>query len=189
MTGSSAGRLADLRQQLETAAARHADVGDQHVGLASRRNAASAVSASSKAVGDMPPCRSARSSTQRIEASSSTSQTLSRLRVSWTWKGSRIVKTVRPGRLSNSISPSWRLTRSCATARPSPVPPRGRSRADRTSSRADARERPARCPRPGRWRRRDSGALPMLTLVSARAQHDAPLPPFCRRPAARCARD
>src|SRR5688500_19330904 len=42
----------------------------------SRLNAASAVSAWSKAVGDIPPWRSARSSTQRIEASSSTSQTL-----------------------------------------------------------------------------------------------------------------
>src|SRR5678815_3613187 len=42
----------------------------------SRRNAASAVSAWSNAVGAIPPWRSARSSTQRIEASSSTSQTL-----------------------------------------------------------------------------------------------------------------
>src|SRR5918995_133450 len=42
----------------------------------SRRKAASAVSAWSKAVGDIPPWRSARSSTQRMEASSSTSQTL-----------------------------------------------------------------------------------------------------------------
>src|SRR5262245_15357495 len=42
----------------------------------SRRNAASAVSAWSNAVADIPPWRSARSSTQRMEASSSTSQTL-----------------------------------------------------------------------------------------------------------------
>ena len=35
-------------------------------------------------------------------------------------RGSRMVKTVRPGLLSNSMSPPWRVTRSCETARPSP---------------------------------------------------------------------
>ena len=42
-----------------------------------------------------------------------------------------MAKTVRPGSLSNSISPSCRPTRSCATARPRPVPPGDRSRAGR----------------------------------------------------------
>jgi hypothetical protein len=44
-----------------------------------RPSAASALSACSKARGCMPPCRRAFSSTQRIEASSSTSQTSSGL--------------------------------------------------------------------------------------------------------------
>ena len=69
-------RVANLLQQLEAAAAGHADVGDQHVGPVAAQGAASAVSAWSNAVGAIPPWRSARSSTQRIEASSSTSQTL-----------------------------------------------------------------------------------------------------------------
>ena len=67
---------ADLLQELEAAAARHADIGDQHVG-SSRRSALSTASDSSNSVVAMPPCLSARSSTQRIEASSSTTQTLS----------------------------------------------------------------------------------------------------------------
>jgi hypothetical protein len=37
--------------------------------------------------------------------------------------GNSILNTVRPGRLEYSISPSWRLTSSCATARPRPLPP------------------------------------------------------------------
>src|SRR5262245_58365999 len=36
--------------------------------------------------------------------------------------GNSKVKTVRPGSLSNSMSPPWRVTRSCATASPRPVP-------------------------------------------------------------------
>ena len=68
---------ADFLEQLEAAASRHADVGHQHVGRVAGAARRARTSACSKAVDSMPACLSARSSTQRIEASSSTSQTSS----------------------------------------------------------------------------------------------------------------
>ena len=88
----------------------------------SRRSAASAGSAASKARGAMPSLRSARSSTQRMEASSSTSQTRSAGVHGSSPRGSSSVNTVRPGSLSNSITPPLRVTSSCATDSPRPVP-------------------------------------------------------------------
>ena len=74
--GQSGARFVNPLQELESGLARHADIGDQYV-RALVRNAASAGSAASKVRGGMPPSRSARSRTQRIDASSSTSQTRS----------------------------------------------------------------------------------------------------------------
>ena len=68
---------ADLLEQLESAAARHADVGHQHVGLVASQRVQRRPPPLRTASSAMPPCLSARSSTQRIEASSSTTQTLS----------------------------------------------------------------------------------------------------------------
>ncbi len=109
-------------QQIETRLPGHADVGDQHVGcvVAQRgqrrlggierlRHHAAVLQralqypADGGVVIDQPD-------TQRLGIHSAPSS------------GSSREKTVCPGRLSNSTMPRWRVTRSCATASPRPVP-------------------------------------------------------------------
>ena len=77
ITGKPGPRALDLLEQIEAAAARHADVGHQHIGRvgAQRRQAHCPPDRSSVAA--MPLPFRAFSSTQRIDASSSTNQTCS----------------------------------------------------------------------------------------------------------------
>src|SRR5262245_3344479 len=83
----------------------------------SRRSAASAVSACSNAVGDMPPWRKARSRTQRMEASSSTSQTLSGLIVcNMEWQQDGEDGSTGPAlKLNEPVVSAHKILRHCKT--------------------------------------------------------------------------
>ena len=115
-------RGTDLLQQFEAAATRHPDVGHQHV----RRRGAQRGEHGRRAV-ERTSEHSAR--LQRLlEHPADRCIVVDEpyaqgLRVHAVSIGSDNVKTVRPGALSNSIKPPWRVTRSCATARPKPDPP------------------------------------------------------------------
>ncbi len=113
-------RIADAPQQLQSRGARHADVGDEHVGgvapqrierrlrglEGARRHAVVAQRAfqhpaDGSVVVDQPDSQCTHVSSPR---------------------GNSSVNTVRPTSLSNSMMPPLRVTRSCATASPSPLP-------------------------------------------------------------------
>ena len=114
-------RHLDFLEQIEAAAAGHADVGHQHVGSvgAQRRN---------HVVGLVEGLGDHAAALQRLFQNPANGcivvdqPDLKRFRAHTVSMGREMTKMVLPGALSNSIRPPWRLTRSCAMPSPRPVP-------------------------------------------------------------------
>src|SRR6516165_4401123 len=113
-------RVADATQQLEPRGAGHADVGDEDIGGIAAQCIERALGGLERPWGhaivaqcplEYPPDRGVvidEPYPQRSHVSSP--------------RGSSSVNTVRPNSLSNSTMPPLRVTSSCATASPRPVP-------------------------------------------------------------------
>ena len=130
-------RTVDAPQQFETGLSRHADVGDQHIrrvaaqglergfgGFEDPRRHPAALQRALEhptdrgIVVDQPDPKRRRAHASATGGVSTPPATTPEGPPS----GSRTLNTVRPGSLSNSMRPPLRVTISCATAKPSPVP-------------------------------------------------------------------
>ena len=117
--------LSEPAHHFQAIHARHANIGDQHIRLHWFQRPPESSQHFQNCGSMIDAASSAFSRTQRTDASSSTIQTFScRFAfISGLQRQAHDMNNVLPGSDSNSISPPCRLTRSCASASPSPVPP------------------------------------------------------------------
>ena len=122
-------RRVDAAQQIETGLPRHPDIGEQHIGrIAAQRL--------ERRLGGLEDARQHAAALQRAlehptdrgvvidqpDAQRPRAHGTDSVADGAAPSGSSRLNTVRPGSLSNSMLPPLRVTISCATARPSPVP-------------------------------------------------------------------
>src|SRR6266851_2485049 len=119
--GQTGPRHLNFLEQVESAASGHADVGHQYVGCVGAQ-------CRQDIVGLIETLGGHAAAFQRLLEHPSDGgivvdqPNLQRLGIHTESMGREMTNTVLPGALSNSIRPPWRLTRSCAMPKPSPVP-------------------------------------------------------------------